>query len=177
MRLQLLFGVALCNPPILVSHRPCCASPLIASAGLVFLGLVALQDPPKPGVPEAIAHCHAASIKVTMVTGDHPLTAEAVARKVGIITGRTAREVAAEDGVNEEDIGVSDPRVDAVVYSGTDIATKLTTPAAWDVVLSKPQVVFARTTPQQKLTIVENYQRRGEVVAVTGEWIALVRAQ
>lgn len=85
---------------------------------LVFAGLVALMDPPKEGVDTAIQACHQASIKVTMVTGDHPLTAEAIARKVNIITGRTAREVAAEDGVDEDTIALSDPRVEAVVFSG-----------------------------------------------------------
>jgi sodium/potassium-transporting ATPase subunit alpha len=106
-----------------------------------------------------------------MVTGDHPLTAEAIARKVNIITGRTAREVAAEDGVDEDEISLADPRVEAVVFSGKEIREKLVTDAQWDAVLSKPEVVFARTTPQQKLIIVQNYQRRGEIVAVTGDGV------
>ena len=52
-----------------------------------------MLDPPRQGVPEAIAGCRRASIKVTMVTGDHPLTAEAIARRVGIVTLPTRREV------------------------------------------------------------------------------------
>lgn len=51
-------------------------------AGYNFIGLVGLRDPPKPGVKEAIAECNSAGIQVVMVTGDHPLTAEAIARQV-----------------------------------------------------------------------------------------------
>ena len=54
-----------------------------------------------------------------MVTGDHPLTAEAIARKVGLVTLKTRREVAAEDDVDEAEISLSDPRVGAVVVSGS----------------------------------------------------------
>ncbi|MEW5296914.1 MAG: hypothetical protein WDW36_000160 [Sanguina aurantia] len=115
-----------------------------------------------------------------MVTGDHPLTAEAIARKVGIITLQTPREVAAGDGLPEADISLSDPRVGAVVVTGARLR-ELTTVAEWDEVLDHEEVVFARTSPQQKLQIVENLQRRGEVVAVTGDGVndspALKRAQ
>ena len=51
----------------------------------MFAGLTSLMDPPKAGVEEAVARCKLAGIKVFMVTGDHPLTAEAIARKIGII--------------------------------------------------------------------------------------------
>jgi sodium/potassium-transporting ATPase subunit alpha len=137
--------------------------------GLVFLGLISLVDPPRDGVAEAVAKCRSASIKVTMVTGDHPLTAEAIARKVGIITLPTARVVALEDGVHEEDIELSDPRVRAIVLPGP--ALRNLSEAQWDTILGKEECVFARTTPQQKLEIVENLQRRGEVVAVTGDGV------
>merc|ERR1719384_2577511 len=53
--------------------------------GLVFIGFFAMIDPPRPGVPLAISHCQSAGIKVIMVTGDHPITAKAIAEKVGII--------------------------------------------------------------------------------------------
>ncbi len=137
--------------------------------GFVFCGLVSLVDPPRPGVAEAIVTCRAAGIKVTMVTGDHPLTAEAIARKVNIITGATQRDVAFEDGVPEESVSLHDERVEAVVVTGSQIASL--TQADWDAILSKREVVFARTSPQQKLKLVEQYQRRGEVVAVTGDGV------
>ena len=104
-----------------------------------------------------------------MVTGDHPLTAESIARKVGIITGVTAREVAVEDGVAEADIPISDERVTSVVIAG--YALPGLSDAQWDTLLAKEEVVFARTSPQQKLQIVEHYQRLGQIVAVTGECI------
>lgn len=147
--------------------------------GLVFCGLISLVDPPRPGVAEAIASCRAAGIRVTMVTGDHPLTAEAIARKVNIITRSTRRDVALEDGVAEADIALADERVESVVVTGSQIGAL--SQDDWDAILSKKEVVFARTSPQQKLKLVENYQRRGEVVAVTGDGVndspALKRAQ
>jgi sodium/potassium-transporting ATPase subunit alpha len=138
-------------------------------SGLVFAGLISLVDPPKPGVEEAIDVCRDAYIRLTMVTGDHPLTAEAIARKVGIITLPTAREVAAEDGVAEEAVPLSDERVQAVVISGYALGEL--TPAQWDTLLAKEEVVFARTSPQQKLEICEGYQRLGHIVAMTGDGV------
>jgi soluble P-type ATPase len=143
------------------------ADRLVPQRGLVFAGLVSLVDPPKAGVAEAVAACRGASIKVSMVTGDHPLTAEAIARKVNIITLPTAREVAHASGVAEADIELSDERVRAVVMPG--YALKSLSVADWDVLLSKEEVVFARTSPTQKLEIVEHYQRLKHVVCVTGD--------
>ena len=136
---------------------------------LCFLGLISLVDPPRDGVAEAVARCRSASIRVTMVTGDHPLTAEAIARKVGIITLPTTREVALMDDVDEREIALTDPRVRAVVRAGHEI--KGLTAEQWDQILTKEECVFARTTPQQKLEIVENYQRLKQVVAVTGDGV------
>jgi sodium/potassium-transporting ATPase subunit alpha len=133
----------------------------------VFAGLISLVDPPKNGVDDAIDECRDASIKVTMVTGDHPLTAEAIARKVGIITLPTAREVAAIEGCDEEEIPLNDPRVQAAVIPGSVIPTL--SEEQWTTLLQKEEVVFARTSPQQKLMIVDHYQKLGHVVAVTGD--------
>jgi len=148
--------------------------------GLVFMGLISLVDPPREGVLEAVNKCRNAGIRVAMVTGDHPLTAEAIARKVGIVTLQTAREVAAEEGLTEEQVLISDERVGAAVITGAQIR-KIQTAEEWDDILTKPEIVFARTSPQQKLQIVENLQRLGEVVAVTGDGVndspALKRAQ
>jgi Ca2+-transporting ATPase len=62
---------------------------------LTFLGLVAMMDPPRPEVAEAIAQCHAAGIYVTMITGDYGLTAEAIAQRIGLVNGR-ARVITGE---------------------------------------------------------------------------------
>jgi magnesium-transporting ATPase (P-type) len=77
--------------------------------GLMFVGLFALMDPPKAGVEEAITAARAAFIRVMMVTGDHPLTAEAIARKVGIIRNcQTAKEVAAKKKIPIEAVDAND---------------------------------------------------------------------
>ncbi len=139
-----------------------------ASGSNVFCGLISLADPPKPQAAEAVRRCHAAGIRVTMITGDHPLTAEAIARKLGIISLRTAREVAAEDGVGEGEVSPQDARVGAVVLTGHELAAMA--PAALDALLVRtPQVVFARTSPEQKCSIVEAYQRGGHCVGMTGD--------
>jgi magnesium-transporting ATPase (P-type) len=173
------------------------------SRGFVFAGLVSLVDPPREGVLEAVHTCRAAGIRVAMVTGDHPLTAEAIARKIGLVTLATAREVEAEEEEEEGEGGgknggngnsanssaddplrLSDERVGAVVITGDDIrrhGNSEDSEAWWDALLTKPEVVCARTTPQQKLQIVTHLQRLGEVVAVTGDGVndapALKKAQ
>jgi sodium/potassium-transporting ATPase subunit alpha len=136
----------------------------------VFVGLLSLMDPPRVAVPAAVDQCRSAGVGVTMVTGDHPLTAEAIARKCGIITLPTRREVAAMRNVSEEEVPLDDPDIEALVVTGGMIPG-FKTDEDWDVVLDKPELVFARTTPQQKLLIVANFQRRGEIVAVTGDGV------
>jgi sodium/potassium-transporting ATPase subunit alpha len=138
--------------------------------GFTFCGLLSLIDPPRDAVPPAVTSCRSAGVHVTMVTGDHPLTAEAIARKCNIITTMTRREVAFLQGIPEEQVPFSDPAVQALVITGTMIPD-LQTDEDWDAVLSKEELVFARTTPQQKLQIVSQFQRRKEIVAVTGDGV------
>lgn len=142
--------------------------------GLCFVGLMALIDPPRPQVPPAVEKCKTAGIRVVMVTGDHPITAKAIAHKVGILWGPTKEDVEeenAEKGLTQGQPGWSDPEeAPAIVVPGWTIS--LDTPVAeWDRILDHPQIVFARTSPQQKLIIVENFQRRNEIVAVTGDGV------
>lgn len=66
------------------------------SYAFVFTGLVSLMDPPRPGVPDAVNKCRSAGIRVIMITGDQPVTAESIAKDVGIITGKTNLDVLAE---------------------------------------------------------------------------------
>jgi magnesium-transporting ATPase (P-type) len=150
------------------------------ATGYTFQGLISLVDPPKDGVLGAVTTCREAGIRCIMVTGDHPLTAEAIARKVGIITLDTRHQVAARAGVSADQIGLTHPGVGAVVLSGSEIEV-MKDDETWDLALDKPEVIFARTTPQQKLEIVSHLQRRGEIVVVTGDGVndspALKRAQ
>ena len=66
-------------------------------AGLTFLGLIAMLDPPRPEVAEAVARCRGAGIRIIMVTGDYGLTAEGVGRRVGIVTGRGEKTITGEE--------------------------------------------------------------------------------
>eukprot|EP00735_Rhodelphis_limneticus_P007726 TRINITY_DN2033_c0_g1::TRINITY_DN2033_c0_g1_i1::g.21781::m.21781 TRINITY_DN2033_c0_g1::TRINITY_DN2033_c0_g1_i1::g.21781 ORF type:complete len:787 (+),score=348.10,sp/P18907/AT1A1_HORSE/53.47/0.0,Cation_ATPase_C/PF00689.16/1.2e+04,Cation_ATPase_C/PF00689.16/9.6e-43,Hydrolase/PF00702.21/1.4e-32,Hydrolase_like2/PF13246.1/8.8e-23,HAD/PF12710.2/6.5e-16,E1-E2_ATPase/PF00122.15/2.8e-12,Hydrolase_3/PF08282.7/0.91,Hydrolase_3/PF08282.7/0.002 TRINITY_DN2033_c0_g1_i1:201-2363(+) len=135
--------------------------------GLTFCGLVGLLDPPREAVPHAVSKCKEAGIRVIMVTGDHPVTAKAISKQVGIITEETVEDIADREGVRVESV---DPkRAKAIVVHGGQM--KDLTPEDWNRILDHEQVVFARTSPQQKLLIVEACQRRGEVVAVTGDGV------
>lgn len=141
---------------------------------LCFIGLMALIDPPRPEVPIAVAKCKTAGIRVIMVTGDHPITAKAIAHKVGILWGPTCEDIDEENkkrGVNPGDGGWVDPKTaPAIVVPGWTISMD-TPQEEWDRILDHNQIVFARTSPQQKLIIVENCQRRKEIVAVTGDGV------
>ena len=139
---------------------------------LTFMGLVSLMDPPKDGVLEAINACHTAGIKVFMVTGDHALTAKAIAEQVGIITKPTRQDVARARGVRESEVPRDDDEIDALVVTGAELrAIKDKDDPEWDFIFSHDQLVFARTSPQQKLDIVEQCQKRGHIVAVTGDGV------
>lgn len=112
--------------------------------GLVFLGLLAMTDPPREGVPEALAACRRAGIHVVMVTGDHATTAAAIAERIGLAPP------------------------DARVLTGSEI-TELDDDALAERV--GDCAVVARATPTDKLRVVQAYQRRGELVAVTGDGV------
>eukprot|EP00002_Diphylleia_rotans_P025319 TRINITY_DN4_c0_g1_i2.p1 TRINITY_DN4_c0_g1~~TRINITY_DN4_c0_g1_i2.p1 ORF type:complete len:1006 (-),score=236.56 TRINITY_DN4_c0_g1_i2:389-3406(-) len=137
------------------------------TSDLCFVGLISLIDPPRPAVPDAISKCKTAGIKVIMVTGDHPITAKAIARQVGIITDDTIEDIAAKEGRPVSDIDPS--RARAVVVHGHQL--KDFTEDDWARTMDHPQIVFARTSPTQKLIIVEHCQMRREVVAVTGDGV------
>jgi len=137
------------------------------TSDLCFVGLISLIDPPRPAVPDAIAKCKTAGIKVIMVTGDHPITAKAIARQVGIITDDTIEDIAEKEGKSVQDIDPS--RANAIVIHGHQL--KEYTEDDWERTMNHSQIVFARTSPTQKLVIVEHCQMRKEVVAVTGDGV------
>ncbi len=112
---------------------------------LVFLGLAAMMDPPRPEVEKAIRECREAGIKVIMVTGDYGLTAQAVARRIGL----------ASDKVK--------------IYEGQHLAS-LTFEKLKEVV-TEPELIFARVSPEDKMNIVKALKENGEVVAVTGDGV------
>ena len=111
-------------------------------SGFTFLGLAALSDPPREGVSQAVAECRSAGITPVMITGDHPGTALAIARRVGIA-------------------GTSD-----IVVTGSELAQLSGAEFAARVADIR---VYARVDPAQKIHIVEALQNRGEFVAMTGD--------
>jgi len=134
---------------------------------LCFVGVTALIDPPRPTVPDAVATCLSAGIKVVMVTGDHPITAHAIAKQVNIVSHQTREEIARERGVPVTEVDPSEAL--AIVVPGHELRDM--TDEELDAVLNHQEIVFARTSPQQKLRIVEGFQNRGEIVAVTGDGV------
>ncbi|MFA9218645.1 MAG: cation-translocating P-type ATPase, partial [Sphingomonadaceae bacterium] len=112
-----------------------------------FLGLVALHDPVRPEVPQAVAQCHAAGMRVVMITGDHPATALAIARQAGIASAASAA---------------------SSMLDGDTLATL--DDASLQARLADT-VVFCRIAPQQKLRLVQAFRQRGEIVAMTGDGV------
>jgi len=134
---------------------------------LTFYGLTSLEDPPKHGVREAVGHCREAGVKVMMVTGDHPLTAEAIGRKINLMLQDTKESLAKKRGVAIEAVPECD--VNAIVIHGEKVDSL--TEADWDNIFSKEEIIFARTSPKHKLTIVKRAQSIGHIVGVTGDGV------
>ena len=112
---------------------------------LTFLGLVAMMDPPRQEVTEAVQKCHRAGIRIIMITGDYGLTAESIARRIGIIRGSQPRIVTGAD-------------LDAMDEEALKTALQ-------------EEVIFARVAPEHKLRVVSALKEVGHVVAVTGDGV------
>merc|ERR1712209_208796 len=138
--------------------------------GLRFVGLVSMIDPPRAAVPDAVSKCRSAGIKVIMVTGDHPITAKAIAKNVGIISADTytVEDIAEQKGIDVKDVNPRDAR--ACVVHGGEIK-EMSEKQIDEILMYHTDHVFARTSPQQKLIIVEGCQRMGAIVAVTGDGV------
>ncbi|MFE2612358.1 cation-translocating P-type ATPase [Micromonospora chalcea] len=117
-----------------------------AERGLCFLGWVAMLDPARPEVADAVACCHTAGIRIIMITGDHGRTAAAIATQVGI--------------TQPDPTVVNGDRVDAMPDG------ELT-----DLLARTPNLVFARSSPEAKLRIAKALQHTGHVVAMTGDGV------
>ena len=116
---------------------------LDAASGLSFLGLAGMIDPPREEAGQAVRRCIEAGIRPVMVTGDHPLTASAIARELGILRNGAVMTGADLEGLDERAFGR----------------------------LAGSVEVFARVSPEHKLRIVESLQASGEVVAMTGDGV------
>ncbi|EMD32829.1 hypothetical protein CERSUDRAFT_108626 [Gelatoporia subvermispora B] len=148
---------------------------------LTLVGLIGIRDPPRPDVKDAVSIIRRAGVRVFMVTGDFKLTALAIARQVGIISQEKVdtisemRNSASADRFNKSYVHdikpLAEDGVRALVLTGDDIETL--TCADWNNVIGNyTEIVFARTTPEQKLRIVEETKARGDnTVAVTGDGV------
>ena len=112
---------------------------------MTFIGLMVMADPPRPEVAQAVEKAHQAGIRIVMITGDYGLTAESIAKKIGIVKGDHPRVIS---GVELEKISDDELKI-----------------------ALKGEVVFARVAPEQKYRVVENLQQLGEIVAVTGDGV------
>lgn len=137
---------------------------------LRFLGLMSMIDPPRAAVPDAVSKCRSAGIKIIMITGDHPITAKAIARSVGIISelSETVEEIAARLDIDVASVPKNQAR--AIVVHGQQLRD-MNNDELDEVLATHDEIVFARTSPQQKLIIVEGCQRLGHIVAVTGDGV------
>lgn len=112
---------------------------------LTFLGLIAMMDPPRPEVESAVAMGHSAGIRIIMITGDYGLTAESIARRIGIIRGAQPRIVTGAELDSMDDTALREALTD--------------------------EVIFARAAPEHKLRVVNALRAQGHVVAVTGDGV------
>merc|ERR1740124_1609779 len=137
---------------------------------LRFTGLMSMIDPPRAAVPDAVNKCRSAGIKVIMVTGDHPITAKAIAKSVGIISegNETIEDIATRTNCAVKDVNPRDAKA-AVIHGGE--LKELHEAQLDEILIHHTEIVFARTSPQQKLVIVEGCQRMGAIVAVTGDGV------
>jgi len=113
---------------------------------MILAGLIGLEDPPRAEVPDAIARCHAAGIRIIMVTGDHPRTGVAIARQIGLLRSEQP-----------------------LVVDGEQL--RLMSPTQLQLALDAPEILFARVAAEQKMRIVEALKKKGEIVAVTGDGV------
>ncbi|HWP22424.1 MAG TPA: cation-transporting P-type ATPase [Candidatus Cryosericum sp.] len=120
-------------------------TPELIEQEMTFLGLVVMADPPRPEVADAVRLCHRAKIRIIMITGDYGLTAESIAKRIGIVEGEHPRVVS---GVELE------------ALSDDELKTALS-----------EEVIFARVAPEQKYRVVCALQEMGHVVAVTGDGV------
>ncbi|KAJ4990386.1 h k atpase alpha [Stagonosporopsis vannaccii] len=136
-----------------------------ARQGLTFVGMVGIVDPPRDEIPDVVRILRGASIRIFMVTGDFKLTAQAIAEECGIISNSALVDDISALG-RDGKIGTTRQ---AIVLSGPELITLNDT--QWDQLCQYQEIVFARTTPEQKLRIVKEFQSRENIVGMTGDGV------
>ncbi|KAK5656850.1 hypothetical protein OQA88_4398 [Cercophora sp. LCS_1] len=149
-----------------------------ARSGLTLVGLVAIVDPPREEIPNVVRTLRGAGIRIFMVTGDFALTAQAIAQDCGIITNPSTaistvtsllRDPSLSSEKGEKTLSSTTDLPASIVLTGSDLITL--NDFQWDQLTSYTEVVFARTTPEQKLRIVRELQARGHIVGMTGDGV------
>ncbi|MFC6639809.1 cation-translocating P-type ATPase [Sulfitobacter sediminilitoris] len=123
-----------------------CGHNEVPEKGYVFLGLTGMIDPPRPEVPDALARCHSAGIRVIMLTGDFGLTAKTIATQIGLMSEKGR------------------------VVQGEELSA-MTDAQLQEMLRDEPEIIFARIAPRQKLHVVQALQANGEIVTVTGDGV------
>lgn len=153
-----------------------------SKTGLTLVGLVGIVDPPRDEIPDVVRILRRAGIRIFMVTGDFSLTAQAIAAECGIISNPpsmvhnvsalsrqssgSVSEATSHQGANPKGDG---PPLTSIVLSGPEISSLHG--AQWDQLCKYDEIVFARTTPEQKLRIVRELQARDNIVGMTGDGV------
>ncbi|KAI8937735.1 hypothetical protein NX059_005435 [Plenodomus lindquistii] len=138
---------------------------IAAREGLTFVGLLGIVDPPRDEIPEVVRILRGASIRIFMVTGDFKLTAQAIAEECGIISNSAFVD---DISALERDGKIGSTK-QSIVLSGPELITL--NEAKWDQLCQYQEIVFARTTPEQKLRIVKEFQARDNIVGMTGDGV------
>ena len=146
-------------------------------AGLTIVGVLGITDPPRKETRATVAACRRAGIRFFMVTGDFGLTGAAIARDIGIFTNANDPDTL-DSIVERSDSVATTPEKSLVDPSRTRTSLLLEGPSIaklrdddWDIICSYDEIVFARTTPEQKLRIVKEFKARDNAVAVTGDGV------
>ena len=146
---------------------------------LTLIGLAGIVDPPRDEIPEVVSTLRRAGIRIHMVTGDFKLTAQAIARNCGIIDPSVGKIDTVTDlprsaqptlpGVDSDSLSSLRYGATSLILSGPEITSL--SEYQWDLITAYPAIVFARTTPDQKLLITRAFRRRGFVVGMTGDGV------
>lgn len=153
-----------------------------ANSDLTLIGLIGIVDPPRDEIPEVVKTLRGAGIRIFMVTGDFKLTAQAIAIECGIITNTQDRvhdisalsrdpvvpKITSPDA-SEKDLELADDPSRSITLSGPELKTL--NDNQWDQLCAYEEIVFARTTPEEKLRIVKEFQKRDHIVGMTGDGV------
>lgn len=148
---------------------------LSATDDLTIVGILGIIDPPRPETAHTVAECRRAGARFFMVTGDYGLTAAAIARNTGILSSErdpdTIDTIKSDKRISAEQLAEARKTGErhSLMLEGQNLSNLVQ--QDWDIICEYGEIVFARTTPEQKLRIVEEFRKRDNVVAVTGDGV------